>query len=57
MKEGDRVKFIGFNARPWETVGTVSDAQSSFIGVKWDARPNPTGWLHPSQVKVIESEN
>jgi hypothetical protein len=55
MKEGDRVKFVGFNAQPYETVGTVAKVTSQLVDVKWDARPTPVGILHKSQVEVISN--
>lgn len=53
LKAGDRVKFVGHGARMWETVGSFERPAKGFARVRWNARPDTPGYLHPSQIEKI----
>jgi hypothetical protein len=52
-KEGDRVCFVGFRPRVWETVGVLEKFDTPFAFVRWDARPEKLAPIHPSQIEKI----
>ncbi len=53
---GERVRFVGLLAQPWETTGTVTETRGDFVLVVWDSDPYATARpLHSSQVERTPS--
>lgn len=58
LEPGDSVKFIGYNPRLYETVGTFlsqSSASPAPALVEWTALPGLPKHIHPSQIVKVGS--
>lgn len=53
---GERVRFVGLLAQPWETTGAVAEVRGEFVLVVWDSDPydHPRP-IHASQVEPTDA--
>lgn len=53
LEVGDTVRFVGLNARPFETIGRITDISGAIVHVKWDSDNRDSRPLHSSQVRLM----